>query len=159
MKTALVLAIVLALPLAGCGHAGFIKGTKITDTAENRAVLAVVEEVREALRARDAKRLLAVVSTDYYEDMGTSTTDDDYGYPTLSNEIIPTSLKTVSEMHVEFTIHEIEVEEQKARVFLRYNSRARLSLPSGKVWDAHKEFNRVELSREAGGRWLIVSGL
>ena len=141
----------------GCAHQK-IAGTQIPDTAEHRAVLAVLEKLRTALEERNAETILSLVSPHYFEDLGTSDPTDDYGYRQLKESILPQSLKVTDEVFITFQIHEVAVEGGKAHADLRYKSRAHLSLPSGGLWDAHNEFNRVQLALEEG-RWQIVSGL
>jgi hypothetical protein len=101
---------------------------------------------------------LSIVSTSYFEDNGTPDPRDDYGYTELSTRILPDSLAVAKEMHVSFVVHEIVVTGEHAHADIRYNSRARLELPSGTLWDSHREFNRVVFARE-NHAWRIVSGL
>jgi hypothetical protein len=61
-------------------------------------------------------------------------------------------------MHVSFVVHDIVVTGEHAHADIRYSSRARLDLPSGTLWDSHREFNRVVFARE-NDAWRIVSGL
>lgn len=143
--------------IAGCAHT-LIEGTQIQDTDDNRALLTVLNDVRKAMEARDPEAILMVVSKNYFEDSGTPDAEDDYGYKELSTEILPESLAAAEEMHVTFQIHDIVVSDDLAHADIRYASRVRINLPSGPLWDSHREFNRVEFARE-DGTWRIVSGL
>lgn len=153
--TKLTLPLVLVL-LASCGHR-YIKGTRIEDTRENKQVYDVIEDVRTGMEERNGDKVLAHVSPQYFEDMGTPEPADDYGYEQLKT-LVSESFTATKEMHVILDIHVIIVEDDKAWADVRYASRARIELPSGGQWDAHREFNRIELIRE-NDRWMIVSGL
>jgi hypothetical protein len=135
-----------------------IEGTQIRDTPENREVLAVLARLQAAMRARDADAILATVSPAYFEDNGTPDPRDDYGFEELRTTILPQSLAVVQEVFVAFKIFEVVVDDGSAYADVRYASRAKLDLPSGTLWDSHREFNRVELAREQGA-WRITSGL
>lgn len=150
--------IALSISLAaGCAHST-IKGTTVRDTEENREVFQVIEELRSALEARDAGRVLALVSPTYFEDLGTVDAADDYGYQELRDEVLPGAFAATREMHVAVEVHDIVVEDGRAYADVRYASRAHIELPSGAFWDSHKEFNRIELQRE-DGQWRVISGL
>ena len=94
----------------------------------------------------------------YFEDNGTAQREDDYGYEELKSKILPDAMNVAQEVHVDFQVHDIVVQGDRAHADVRYTSRARLELPSGSLWDSHKEFNRIELARQ-NDRWQIVSGL
>ena len=75
-----------------------------------------------------------------------------------AKQLLPQSFEATKEMHVVLDLHAITVEDDHAFADVRYASRARIELPSGSSWDAHREFNRIEFVRE-DGNWMIVSGL
>jgi len=135
-----------------------IPGTEVPDTSDNREIFEVLIKYKTALEARDKDGLLALVSKKYFEDNGTPDQSDDYGYEELASKIMPEALAAAKEMYADFQVHEVVVEGDKAHADLRYDSRAKVELPSGSLWDSHREFNRVEFQRE-NGRWMIVSGL
>jgi hypothetical protein len=146
------------LLLGGCAHQ-MIEGTQIRDTAENREILDVLTKLQEAMRARDADAILSMVSRSYFEDNGTPDQKDDYGYEELSTQILPQSLEVATELFVTFEVYEIVVDDAHAHADIRYASRTKVELPSGTLWDSHREFNRVELARGDDGAWMITSGL
>jgi hypothetical protein len=151
------LLLISVLAATGCATT-LIPGTNIYDTDDNRAVLTVLEELRVAMQDRSVDNVVRLVSTRYFEDMGTPTQEDDYGYEQLKTDVLPKSLAVTKEMYVQFEVHEITVEGDLARCDVRYKSRARIDLPAGTKWDSHREFNRVELMKEEGA-WKITSGL
>jgi len=147
----------LALLFTGCAHSN-IQGTEIPDTDDNRQIMGILHTMQEAFHRRDGKALLSLVSTTYFEDMGTADQADDYGYEYLKDSVIPNSLNIAKEIYLSFTVHEIIIEGEMAHADIRYKSRAKLELASGAMWDSHKEFNRIEFTLEEG-RWLIKAGL
>jgi hypothetical protein len=152
------LLIVLTFSVVGCAH-GTIEGTTVPDTEENRAVLEVLTTFRSAMQERDADKIITLVATNYFEDMGTIDQSDDYGYKHLIENVIPSSLKVAQEVYLTFEIHNIEVDGDSAWADVRYNSRAKLGLSSGDLWETHKDFNRIEFSMGEAGRWVITAGL
>ena len=142
--------------MLGCAH--FIPGTQIADTADTRAVLAVLGKMRTALEARDADALIALVSHAFFEDLGDDNPSNDYGYRDLQERILPQSLAVAKEIHVDFDIHDIVISGDHATADIRYRSRAQLDLPAGTRWDSHREFDRIEMVREQS-TWKIVKGL
>jgi len=147
----------LLLGSMACAHT-YIAGTDVPDTDDNRAIMEVLLSYKKALEARDVNGILGLISKKYFEDNGTPDQSDDYGYEQLSTKILPEALAATKEMYADFQVHVVEVDGDKAHADIRYDSRARLDLPSGALWDSHREFNRVEFERE-GGKWVIVSGL
>ncbi len=143
--------------LSGCAHST-LAGTNIPDTDDTRAIYAIVLDIDQAMEKRDADGILKHVSERYFEDNGTARQEDDYGYAELKGRILPESLATTQEVQLDLLVQDIVVEGERAHVDLRYNSRARLNLPAGEMWDSHKDFNRIELLLEKGN-WRIVSGL
>jgi hypothetical protein len=71
------------LTLACGGGQQTIPGTQVPDSDENRAIIDTVEKYRVAIERRDAAALLLMASPDYWEDGGTGSGSDDYGYKGL----------------------------------------------------------------------------
>jgi len=143
--------------VVGCAHAK-IEGTNILDTDENRQLLDVLEQLKIAMEIRDSDAVMVLVSSKYFEDMGTPDTRDDYGYIELQNRIMPQALSVAKEYYINFEVHEVVVEGERAYADVRFTSRARLEFPSGSRWDTHRDFNRVEFALE-NEQWRIIRGL
>lgn len=153
----ILIPLLVVTQLSACAHS-MIPGTQVPDTSDNRAIMTVLHKLEIALRDRSVKGILALVSHSYFEDMGTPTPDDDYGYKKLKNEVLPQSMAATKEFFLQMEVQEIDVKDDHAYADVRYHSRARISLPSGDKWDSHKEFNRITLVNK-NGHWLITSGL
>ncbi len=157
MPSRLAVVLVLAATLGACAH-GLIPGTQIRDTKDNKEVLAVVQKAMQAIANRDGPTLLSLVSTKYFEDNGTPDPKDDYGYEQLKNKVLSDTFAATKEMFIEVDVQDIVVHGDSAYADVRYNSRARIDVPTGEQWDSHRDFDRVRLDRE-DGTWKIIGGL
>ncbi len=74
----------LILATLGCGtRSSNIPGTRVPDTAANRDLIKVVETYRLAVERQDTDALILMASEKYWEDAGTLSGKDDYGYKEL----------------------------------------------------------------------------
>jgi hypothetical protein len=84
MKTLTTFASILLL--ASCAaRQPTIGGTGIADSTRNRGVISALEAYRQAVEGRDTEALLLMASNKYWEDSGTSSGGDDYGYDGLKD--------------------------------------------------------------------------
>lgn len=157
----LFLGLGLGLGAGGCSHMRPIPGTKIPDTAENREVLARVEEYRLAMEHRDASKLLTLAHPNYYEDSGTPTGADDYGFPGLKR-VLEARLGALRWLRYLIKYRDIHVEGNRAWVDIRYDISFQLLTEMGEKWERRQNEKRMELikdsDKEGGSRWLFVSG-
>jgi hypothetical protein len=79
-----VLALLLVAP-ACAARPRVIGNSKIADTSFNRGVIDVVETYRTAMERQDTKALLLLASKAYWEDSGTPSGGDDYGFDGLQS--------------------------------------------------------------------------
>ncbi len=87
-----------ALMICACApKAQTIPGTKIPDNQVNRDIIEVIEQYRLAVERRDPAALLLMASEQYWEDGGTPTGSDDYGYDGLRN-VLTTRFQQVSDV-------------------------------------------------------------
>lgn len=79
------LAVLLAIvSIAGCARNGsYVRGTKVPYSASNKSVLDACEEYRLAVEAGNADALMLMAHKHYWEDSGTPSGSDDYGYEGL----------------------------------------------------------------------------
>src|SRR5215470_10820099 len=78
------LLLAIALLAAGCAaETQYIYGTKVVDSAENRKLIDTCEQYRLAVEKRDTQALMSLASKNYWDDGGTPTGSDDYGYAGL----------------------------------------------------------------------------
>jgi len=99
----------------GCSSkAQTIPGTAIPESPTNRNVVDTVEQYRLAVERKDTPALLLMASQSYWEDGGTPTGSDDYGYEGL-REVLNNRLRTAGDI----------------RYSLRYMNVARRCPPEG----------------------------
>jgi hypothetical protein len=145
------------LGMSGCATVRAIPGTKIADTPVHRQVLQRVEEYRVAMEQRDAARLLSMAHPNYYEDSGTPSGSDDYGYPGLKR-VLENRLSSLRWLRYLIKYRDIRVDGNRAQIDLRYDISFQLMTEIGEKWERRQNDKRIELQREEN-RWLIISGM
>lgn len=148
----------MAFALAACAH-GKIPDTNIEDTEENRSVLRLVRAYEAAVESLDADAVLALVSSDFYEDNGNTDASDDYGYEGLAVNL-RAGFERTRALQLALRIDAIDVEDDEAYAELYYEYRAKVEYPAGPRWDTGTDRFRLKLRREnEDDAWRIVSGL
>ena len=152
----LLLLACLGLSASGCSMIRTIPGTKIPDTPVHRELLARCEEYRVAMEQRDAPKLLSMADPNYYEDSGTPSGSDDYGYPGLKH-VLEARLSALRWLRFLIRYREIHVVGDRATVDMRYDISFQLLTEVGEKWERRQNEKRLELKRE-GNRWMFLSG-
>ena len=150
----------LALAFAACAGTRLIPNTGVPDTPENREVINVCERYRRALESRDTITLMALASPRYYEDSGTPKPDDDYGYDGL-RRVIEDRLARLRSVRYEMEYRNVEIKGNHAEVEVYIDASFQIAT-AVEGMDQYKhftEYNKLELEREAGKRWLITRGM
>ena len=156
MRRALVLLPTL-LAAAACATPT-IPHTDLPDTADNRAIVDLVERYRAAMEARDAQTLRSLASRSYYENgASTWTSSDDWGHPDLDDVL------SRYEEHVKAVTYDIQIREVRVygnRADVDYDHTWAFQFSDGKrdAWTRKADVNRLELIQEDGG-WRILSGM
>lgn len=146
--------------LLGC-KPSLLPGTKIEDTPENQAVVRFLEKYRNAVQTRSAEDVLKLVASDYWEDGGTTSQEDDYGVEKLERELAESFAHT-RVIHLELLVQHVAHEENRVFVDYKYSQRALLALGSGEKWVSHTDVNRLILRKTGEGdatSFQILSGL
>ncbi len=134
-----------------------IPDTEIRDTADNRAILAVIDQYRKAYERRDAAAVLALVSRSYYDDLHSNDPGDAVDYDQLQKSL-PEAFQRIAASKLEIGVRQIEAKENVATVDLFFDTRYRIITPRGEVARRESDVNRMTLKREDGA-WRIASGL
>jgi len=154
----LVLALTAAMALGGgCATVNTIPGTKVADTRTNREILDVCERYRHAMEDRDATTLLAMAHPNYYEDSGTPSGQDDYGYDGLK-EVLSKRMSALKTLRYNIQYRSIQIEGHHAQVDLRYDASYQIATEMGDRWERKMNDKRIELEND-GKRWLIIAGM
>jgi hypothetical protein len=155
--SALLSMLVVTLTVTGCATLKPIPGTKIADTPINRDVLTRMEEYRVSLEQRDASKLLTMASPQYYEDSGTPTGSDDYGFPGLKR-VLDQRLSALRWLRYLIRYRDIRVDGNRASVDIKYDISFQLMTEMGERWERKQSEKRLELIRE-DNRWMFLSGM
>ena len=131
---------------------------EIEDSAENLEAINVLLSYRNAIVGKDFALLRRLVSEEYYDNAGTtSTTRDDYGNAQLP-EIFELLANHAEDIKYEVVVKDVEVAGDLAFVDYEYEFAYRYGIEGEAVWDAGVELNRLQLRRGPNG-WRIVAGL
>ena len=154
----LVLALAAALACgSGCATVNTIPGTKVADTKANRDILDVCERYRHAMEDRDATTLLALAHPNYYEDSGTPSGQDDYGYDGLK-DVLAKRMSALKTLRYNIQYRAIQIDGHRAQVDIRYDASYQLATEMGDRWERKMNDKRIELEND-GKRWLIIGGM
>ncbi len=158
MKIASATTIVLAALLAAGCTAKRIPGLAIAlaDTPENRAIVKLMDDYRDAYEHKDIDKIVAMASKKFYEDSGTPETSDDYAFDGLK-EHFGEHFKHLKKVQLNIQLRKVKIKGDKAKVDYRYITRYLMDLPSGEKWQVTDELNRMDLVKEKG-EWKVISG-
>jgi hypothetical protein len=135
----------------------YIRGTQVPDTVENRDILKVIERYRVAVERRDASALLGMASPQYYEDGGTPTGSDDYGYEGL-REVLTSRFQKAEQ--VRFSMRYVSIRKQEKRAFVDVIVDASYSVPTDRGVSRLDMRDQNQLVLEHDGRsWRFLSGM
>jgi hypothetical protein len=152
------LTLALAIAASGCGPS-VIDDSEVEATDENLEVWDVVQKYRQALEERDVDLLYTLVSREYFENSGTTDTqDDDYGYEVLREKVMPVLRDNVKKVRFEVKLKDIRTTPNRAWADFEYFARFLYTEAGKDGWVTRNDFNRLEFLRE-DGTWKIASGL
>jgi len=140
------------LALAGCGPKR-IPGTDLADTGDTRAIIDVMTKYNQALEARDANGILALVDPAFRDNAGTLTPEDDIDIQRLKT-VLPQRLAKLQDVAVRIEIKTIDVKDDRASAVYTWVSQFKLA---GKSM-TESDIKRMEFKREVDG-WKILSGI
>ncbi len=157
----------LATVTSACGgKAQYVPGTRVPYTAANQSVLNAVEQYRLAVEERDAQKLLLMAhKTKYWEDSGTPSGSDDYGYEGLVN-VLATRLQKATE--IRYSVRYMKVSQQcpneltagcQAAVDVIVDASFTIQNVQGKQVRPDKRDQNQFLLEWDGSRWLFISGM
>jgi hypothetical protein len=168
---AATLAVTAALLAGACATRGsVIVGTKIPDTQTNRGILEVVETYRVAVEKRDTPTLLLMAAPGYWEDSGTPSGSDDYGFDGLKT-VLSSRFQNATEIRyaMKYVSLRRSCHKGKGSDELEAGCRAQVDVlidASYTVLDARdqprrrdkRDQNQVVLEWN-GEKWLFLSGM
>ena len=147
----------LGLGLGGCAREQ-IPNTEVEATEENEEIVAFMEDYRKAVEARDAAKLIAMASRDYFDDMGTPAGDDDVDYDGLVAGLKRIPAEVVDARYQIRYRSLTYASNDRVLVDMLYPGWFKVDTPDGPQWRRRLEPHRIVVAREAGG-FRIVSGM
>jgi hypothetical protein len=156
----------VAAVTGACAHTEkSVPGTRIPYSESNDSVLKAVEEYRLAVERGDADALMLMAHKQYWEDSGTPSGSDDYGYEGL-RQVLSTRLQQASD--IRYSMRYVGV-RQSCRGELKPGCRAAVDVlidASFTIADAlgkpkrpdKRDQNELVLEWD-GHRWLFLSGM
>ena len=159
VRTTLIVALLGSAGAACGGGSRYIQGTQIQNSPTNRDLITAVEEYRMAVERRDPAALLAMASPRYWDDAGTPTGTDDFGYEDLKKKLATRFQKAED---IRYSLRYMDVEllrgGREAKVDVLIDASYSLETSDGLVRMDKRDQNRFMLQRD-GDRWLFVSGM
>ena len=166
MPRLLLISLVLAATVTACApKAVYITGTRIPSSDNNKSVIAAVEEYRLAVERGDAEALMLMAHKQYWEDSGTPSGSDDYGYEGLRNVLL-TRLQKASD--IRYTIRYVAVHQTcagelevgcRASVDVLIDASFTIADVNGRSRRPDKRDQNQLVLEWDGHRWLFLSGM
>jgi hypothetical protein len=164
MKQLFVLSLVVLA--VGCGsNRSYVPGTKVPYTTQNKSVLDACEEYRLAVERADADALMLMAHRQYWEDSGTPSGSDDYGFEGLRNVLLTRMLKATD---IRYTMRYVGISQQckgdlkagcRAAVDVLVDASYTITNVSGKAVRPDKRDQNQLVLEWDGRRWLFLSGM
>lgn len=151
-----LLVIVLVLSTAACAKKT-IPNTTVPDNAYNRKVIAFCERYRLAVEEKNVGTLLVLASTDYYEDGGTPTGNDDFDYDGLRDVLINRFAK-VKTIRYDIKYRHVKVDGDLVNVDYTFSASFQVTVAGQDHWFRKVEDNRLILV-QVGEQFKIISGM
>jgi hypothetical protein len=156
---ALLILVLAALAPACGGSAEYIPGTARVDrTSANEQLIARVEAYRLAVERKDSAALLLMASRAYWDDSGTPTGEDDYGFAGLQ-KILATRFQEVDQ--IRYTMKYVTIRHQGNRAFVEVMIDASFSLRDARGVEIRQDLrdqNQMVLEWD-GESWMFLSGM
>ena len=158
--------LVLFAVLAACAHPQtFVAGTRIPYSEPNKSALDAVEDYRLAVERADVDALMLMAHKQYWEDSGTPSGSDDYGYEGLRNVLL-TKLPKASD--IRYSMRYIDVRQTcpkelkggcRAAVDVLIDASFTITDAFGKPKRPDKRDQNELVLEWDGKRWLFMSGM
>jgi len=158
--------LIALVTLAACAPKRvYITGTRVPYSNNNKSVLQAVEDYRIAVEHGDAEALMLMAHKQYWEDSGTPSGSDDYGYDGLKNVLMERLGKATD---IRYTLRYVAVTQQctgelvagcKASVDVLIDASFTIANANGKQARPDKRDQNQLMLEYDGKRWLFLSGM
>ena len=155
----LTLALALGIALAGCAaEASYIPGTRVDRSTENQALIDRIEDYRMAVERKDASALVLMASKRYWEDAGTPSGSDDYGYQGLQ-DILTGRFQSVDAIRYSMKYMNIARKGDRAYIDVLIDASFTLKDARGQEVRADMRDQNQFILEWDGKSWLFLSGM
>ncbi len=161
-----LIAVALVATVAACAPKKvYITGTKVPSTDNNKSAIQAVEEYRLAVERGDAETLMLMAHKQYWEDSGTPSGSDDYGYEGLRNVLMNRLAKATD---IRYTVRYLAVAQQcvgslqpgcRATVDVMIDASFTIPNVQGKPSRPDKRDQNQLLLEWDGKRWMFLAGM
>ncbi|HEY0705282.1 MAG TPA: hypothetical protein VGG33_00705 [Polyangia bacterium] len=141
----------------GCAHQRLVGGTSVPDTEENRQVLETIEQYRQRLVEKNVEGLLLLASERYFEDSGTPSAVDDYGYDGLKF-VLANRLTRLRSIRYDIQYRSAKVDQGRAEVECFLSGAFEIIGESRESYRRIGDHHRFVLER-TGDKWKFLSGM
>jgi hypothetical protein len=158
--------IAVILSVAACAtKKTYIGGTRVPFTSNNKSVLDAVEQYRLAVEKGDSEALITMAHPQYWEDSGTPSGSDDYGFEGLKT-VLASRLKQATE--IRYTMRYMGVSHEckdelaagcKATVDVLIDASFTIQNAMGKASRPDKRDQNQLLLEWNGSRWMFLAGM
>jgi hypothetical protein len=153
-----MIAAALAVSASGCSsNSTYIRGTRVDDTTDNRTIIGVVERYRLAVERKDAPALMKMAAKSYWEDGGTPTGADDYGYDGL-REVLVGRFQRADDIRYSMKYVKVRRQGQRAYVEVVIDASYTVTTSQGEQRMDQRDQNQLVLEWD-GEHWMFVSGM
>lgn len=155
----LAAALLATLALGACGGSvEYIPGTKVPRSQENQALIDRIEDYRMAVERKDAAALVLMASKRYWEDAGTPTGTDDYGYQGLQ-QILTGRFQRVKA--IRYSMRYMNIRRAGDRAYVDVLVDASFTVEDARGEDARADMrDQNQFTLEWDGRaWMFLSGM
>jgi hypothetical protein len=156
MKPMRLVPLLAIAALAACAH-GPIPGTNVPDTPENRAVLQVLANYKQAMEARDANALLSLAAPGYFDKGDPTRPADPHDLPGLQRTV-PRDFSGVRALKLDIDVRNLKIDGDRAQVDFFGVMRYAVAVPNGEKWFTESDDQRMKFVR-IDGDWKISSGM
>jgi hypothetical protein len=156
----------VVVSIAACARNGtYVSGTRVPYSPANKAVLDAVEEYRLAVERRDTDALMLMAHQHYWEDSGTPSGGDDYGYEGL-RIVLTTRLELATD--IRYSMRYLNVRQTctgelkqgcRAAVDVLIDASFTIANAQGQPKRPDKRDQNELLLEWDGRRWLFLSGM
>jgi hypothetical protein len=157
---------VLLLAITACAaQVKYVPGTRVPYSEANDSVLKACEDYRLAVERADVDALMLMAHKQYWEDSGTPSGSDDYGYDGLRNVLL-TRLPKASD--IRYSMRYVNVRQScsgelhpgcRAAVDVLIDASFTITDALGKPKRPDKRDQNELVLEWDGHRWLFISGM